>query len=84
MGGRYLLTGVQIGLLKTAKNDDLKKLVEEIEENQFIGNNNGQMTVKEECKMLFENFGGDGEGVIFAIENAAEFIKQQARADEEN
>lgn len=38
MGERYWITGVQLGLLKSQKSEQLDELVVEIIDNQFIGN----------------------------------------------
>ena len=39
MGGRYFITGVQLGMLISVREPKgRKKIIEEIEENQFIAN----------------------------------------------
>jgi len=50
MGGRYLLSGVQIALLRLSENDDgkktkltLKKTLDTIYDKQYIGNSGNQM-----------------------------------------
>jgi hypothetical protein len=49
MAGRYLVTGVQIGMLKgMLGNGDIKtslELLDEIEERQFIGNSTNNIAV---------------------------------------
>jgi hypothetical protein len=41
MASRYLVTGVQLGMLMAIDDvDERKKLVEEIEDKQFVGNSN--------------------------------------------
>ena len=38
MGGRYYITGVQLGMLKSLnKDDEIDEILEEIEESQFMG-----------------------------------------------
>jgi hypothetical protein len=44
MGGRYLVTGVQLGtmlgLVKPQENKDIAEILLQIEENQYIGESN--------------------------------------------
>ena len=44
MAGRYIITGVQLGMLlayaKSGNSEDIEKLIDEIINNQFVGNSN--------------------------------------------
>jgi len=40
MGGRYFVTGVQLGILKAFNKKESIKVLDEIEANQFIGSRN--------------------------------------------
>lgn len=43
MSERYLITGVQLAMLKTLKNKDRVAMIEKIEEDQFIGQSHGEI-----------------------------------------
>ena len=39
MGGRYFITGTQLGMFKALiKNKDIQRILKQVEEKQFIGN----------------------------------------------
>jgi len=50
MAGKYLITGVQIGMLQALEGEDKIKLLKEIEANQWIGNTS--RTVEDLCNDL--------------------------------
>lgn len=51
MAGRYLITGVQIGMLLAINSKkERAKILKEIQEKQFIGNSN--KSVKDDAKSL--------------------------------
>lgn len=59
MAARYLVTGVQFGLLKSCLQGFLSKeegnqLINEILEDQFVGNSNNE--IKDDVKFLSDNW----------------------------
>jgi len=55
MGERYVITGVQLGLLISANETDRKKIVDDIIDNQFI-DNTINTNVIEDAKFIQELF----------------------------
>ena len=50
MGGRYCISGVQIALLLALDKKERAKLLQDIQDNQFIGDT--QNSIEEDCKRL--------------------------------
>ena len=47
MAGRYLVTGVQLGLIKSLAEHDpyqVKKVIEEIHDKQYVGDTNNEIS----------------------------------------
>ena len=54
MGGRYLVTGVQLGMLiGIPEQEDRQKLINEIIKKQFLGNS--IKLIKKDCKKLLDD-----------------------------
>ena len=54
MAERYLVTGVQLGMIKALSSkdpDSVTKLVDEIVKSQFLGSSNN--SIQEDCHQLF-------------------------------
>jgi hypothetical protein len=45
MSERYLITGVQLGLLTNYCSSDAKKMLEDIQDEQFIGHSNNAVNI---------------------------------------
>lgn len=45
MGGRYLVTGVQLGMLKALTGKEWEKLLDEIIYNQFVFNSDSEINL---------------------------------------
>ena len=54
MGGRYYITGVQLGLLVSDHKEARLQAMQEIIDNQFIGNTDGTKEEKELIKKIEE------------------------------
>ena len=55
MAGRYLITGVQIGMLLAIRDDeDRKELLDRIQKEQFI--RNSKQSIKDDVKDLQQNW----------------------------
>lgn len=58
MGSRYLISGVQLGMLegfnKTDQKENLQKLLEEISKNQYCGYSDGPPVASDAAKLYVD------------------------------